>query len=251
MTEIIPPKYDRIYLTLTYLVICFFTLVFIWPYLFSLDPRLLISYALAVVVGTLGTNVGYHRLFTHKAFRTTPFWYNFLAFFGVYGTVAGPVGWVATHLHHHRHLGTDMDPHTPWTTDSWFKGWLRTFLPYWMNIPSPDLKLLVGVRHLLANKFIMFLHKYAPIQVYGTGIAVWTLFGFDWFLLAFCFPIGYSLISQFFVNWFHYDIDFVHKNRHWLNLLIGGEGNHKMHHERPRDYSNDYPIKYFIDWIKI
>lgn len=97
----------------------------------------------------------------------------------------------------------------------------------------------------------MFLHKYAPIQVYGTGIAVWTLFGFDWFLLGFCFPIGYSLISQFFVNWFHYDIDFVHKNRHWLNLLIGGEGNHKMHHDRPRDYSQDYPIKYFIDWVKI
>ena len=33
-------------------------------------------------------------------------------------------------------------------------------------------------------------------------------------------------------------------------LLIGGEGNHKMHHERPRDYSKDYPIKYFIDMIK-
>ena len=79
---------------------------------------------------------------------------------------------------------------------------------------------------------------------------IWLLFGFDWFLLVFCFPIGYSLISQFFVNWFHYDIDFVHKNRKWINILIGGEGNHKEHHERPRDYSNDYPIKYFIDWIK-
>ena len=58
MTEIIPPKYDRIYLTITYLVICFFTLGFIWPFLINLDPRLIVTYALAVVVGTLGTNVG-------------------------------------------------------------------------------------------------------------------------------------------------------------------------------------------------
>ena len=250
MTEIIPQKYDRLYLTITYLLFSGLTLATVPFYMLALDWRLLVSYAIAVIVGTLGTNVGYHRLFTHKAFRTSKFWYNFLAFFGVYGTVSGPLGWVATHLHHHRHLGTDMDPHTPWTEESRFKGFLRTFLPYWMNIPEPDLKLLVGVRHLLANKFIMFLHKWAPIQVYGTGTAVWYFFGFDWFLFLYCFPITYSLFSQFCVNWFHYDIEWVHKNRGWINVAIGGEGNHKEHHQSPRDYSKDYPIKYFIDWIK-
>ena len=237
MTEIIPPKYDRVYLTFTYLLICSFTLVWFWGFVAALDPRLITSYVIAVIVGTLGTNVGYHRLFTHKAFKTSKFWYNFLAFFGIYGTVSSPIGWVATHLHHHRHLGTDMDPHTPWTSKHWFKGWLRSFLP-------------VGVRHLLANKFILFLHKWAPIQIYGTGIGVWYFFGFEWFLLGFCFPISYSLFSQFCVNWFHYDIEFVHRNRWWLNIMIGGEGNHKRHHKYPRDYSRDFPIKYFIDWIK-
>ena len=80
MTEIIPPKYDKLYLTVTYLLFTGITLATIPFALYALDPRLFISYGLAVVVGTLGTNVGYHRLFTHKAFRTTPFWYNFLAF---------------------------------------------------------------------------------------------------------------------------------------------------------------------------
>ena len=251
MTEILPQKYDRLYLTVTYLIITFFTLGWVWQYIWNLDPRLIITYLLAVLVGTLGTNVGYHRLFTHKAFKTSKFWYNTLAFFGVYGTVSSSIGWVATHLHHHRYLGKDMDPHTPWTEKNKFKGWLRTFLPLWMNVPQADAKLLIAMRHLLQNKWIMFLHKWAPIQVYATGIAIWLLFGFDWFLLAFCFPIGYSLISQFCVNWFHYDIEFVHKNRWWLNILIGGEGNHKHHHDFPRDYSKDWPIKYFIDWIKV
>ena len=249
--EIIPPKYDKLYLTITYLLFTGITLATVPFAMLALDPILFLSYGVAVLVGTLGTNVGYHRLFTHKAFKTSTFWYNLLAFFGVYGTVAGPIGWVATHLHHHRHLGTDMDPHTPWTTDHWFKAWLRTFLPYWMNIPEPDVKLLVGVRHLLANKFIMFLHKWAPIQVYGTWLGVWWLLGWQWSLVLVVWPITYSLFSQFIVNWFHYDLEFVHRNRRWLNIFIGGEGNHKMHHDRPRDYSQDYPIKYFIDWIKI
>ena len=81
MTEILPQKYDRLYLTVTYLIITFFTLGWVWQYIWNLDPRLIITYLLAVLVGTLGTNVGYHRLFKHKAFKTSKFWYNTLAFF--------------------------------------------------------------------------------------------------------------------------------------------------------------------------
>ena len=101
--EIIPPKYDKLYLTITYLLFTGITLATVPFAMLALDPILFLSYGIAVLVGTLGTNVGYHRLFTHKAFKTSTFWYNLLAFFGVYGTVAGPIGWVATHLHHHRH----------------------------------------------------------------------------------------------------------------------------------------------------
>tara|TARA_X000001036_G_C20530819_1_gene746135 strand:+ start:226 stop:459 length:234 start_codon:yes stop_codon:yes gene_type:complete len=77
------------------------------------------------------------------------------------------------------------------------------------------------------------------------------LLGWEWSLILVIWPISYSLISQFVVNWFHYDIDFVHKHRTFFNIFIGGEGNHKEHHDRPRDYSKDYPIKYFIDMIKL
>ena len=244
-------KYDKFYLTITYLLftgaMCITLPFAVW----ALDPKLLLTGLLVIVVCTLGTNVGYHRLLTHKSFNTTPFWYNCLAFFGVYGTVAGPIGWVAIHLNHHRHLGTDNDPHTPWTTDNWFKAWLRTWLPIWMHMPEPDVKLLVSLKHLLENKFIMFLHKWAPIQVYGTWLGVWWLLGWQWSLVLVVWPIALSLFSQFCVSWFHYDIEFVHRNRSWINVLIGGEGNHKEHHQRPRDYSKDYPIKYFIDIIKI
>jgi stearoyl-CoA desaturase (delta-9 desaturase) len=61
----------------------------------------------------VGITVGFHRLLTHRAFKTTP-WLRGL--FGILGSAAieGPViSWVADHRKHHTFSDEHGDPHSP------------------------------------------------------------------------------------------------------------------------------------------
>jgi stearoyl-CoA desaturase (delta-9 desaturase) len=68
--------------------------------------------ALYVACG-LGITVGFHRLFSHKAFATTPAVRGTLAVLGSM-TVQGPVTqWVTDHRKHHALSDREGDPHSP------------------------------------------------------------------------------------------------------------------------------------------
>jgi len=73
----------------------------------------LVVLAITYTVTGLGVTVGYHRLFTHRSFKTGR---TLRALFAVLGSMAveGPViDWVATHRKHHRFSDHDGDPHSP------------------------------------------------------------------------------------------------------------------------------------------
>lgn len=66
------------------------------------------------VLSGLGVTVGFHRLFTHKAFKTNRGVQVLLAISGM-SAVQGPViGWVADHRRHHAYSDREGDPHSPW-----------------------------------------------------------------------------------------------------------------------------------------
>ncbi len=75
-------------------------------------------YDLVVLAATyaltgLGITVGYHRLFTHRSFKTGP---GLRMLFAVLGSAAveGPViEWVANHRKHHQFSDQEGDPHSP------------------------------------------------------------------------------------------------------------------------------------------
>jgi stearoyl-CoA desaturase (delta-9 desaturase) len=61
----------------------------------------------------LGITVGYHRLFTHRSFKTSPALRGLFAILGS-AAVEGPViEWVANHRQHHRFSDRPGDPHSP------------------------------------------------------------------------------------------------------------------------------------------
>ena len=73
---------------------------------------LVVLVATYVPVG-LGISVGYHRLFTHRAFKAAPVVRGVL---GALGSAAleGPlISWVANHRKHHAFTDCDGDPHSP------------------------------------------------------------------------------------------------------------------------------------------
>src|SRR5919204_1177561 len=70
-------------------------------------------FGIMYIVTGLGVTVGFHRLFTHRAFKTTR---TLRAVFAVLGSAAieGPViSWVADHRKHHAFSDRPGDPHSP------------------------------------------------------------------------------------------------------------------------------------------
>jgi stearoyl-CoA desaturase (Delta-9 desaturase) len=65
------------------------------------------------VITALGITVGFHRLFTHRSFKTGPVVRAVLAMLGS-AAIEGPViSWVADHRKHHAFSDQPGDPHSP------------------------------------------------------------------------------------------------------------------------------------------
>jgi stearoyl-CoA desaturase (delta-9 desaturase) len=61
-----------------------------------------------------GVTIGYHRLFTHKAFKANRWLRVALAFAGGMAIEGPVVRWVADHRRHHAFSDREGDPHSPW-----------------------------------------------------------------------------------------------------------------------------------------
>src|SRR5438094_7226775 len=61
----------------------------------------------------LGVTVGYHRLFTHRTFKSKPWVAKVLAILGSMAGQGGMVSWVALHRRHHECSDREGDPHSP------------------------------------------------------------------------------------------------------------------------------------------
>jgi stearoyl-CoA desaturase (delta-9 desaturase) len=73
----------------------------------------LVVLAITYTLSGLGVTVGFHRLFTHRSFKTTRAVRAVLAVLGS-TSVEGPViEWVATHRKHHNFSDQPGDPHSP------------------------------------------------------------------------------------------------------------------------------------------
>jgi len=62
----------------------------------------------------LGVTVGFHRYFTHRAFKASRGLRNGLAIAGSMALQGDVIGWVADHRRHHAFADKEGDPHSPW-----------------------------------------------------------------------------------------------------------------------------------------
>ena len=66
------------------------------------------------LVSSLGVTVGYHRYFTHGAFKAKRALRIALALAGSLASQGSVVAWVADHRRHHAFSDREGDPHSPW-----------------------------------------------------------------------------------------------------------------------------------------
>jgi stearoyl-CoA desaturase (delta-9 desaturase) len=72
-----------------------------------------IALAMYAITGH-GVTVGFHRHFTHHAFKAPGWLRAVLAICGMMAVEGPVIRWVADHRKHHRYSDRDGDPHSPW-----------------------------------------------------------------------------------------------------------------------------------------
>ena len=88
---------------------------------------ILTAFILYFVAGMLGIGMAYHRLLTHRGYKTYKWVEYFLTWCGTLALEGGPIFWVATHRVHHQKSDREGDPHTPREGTWWaHMGWILT-----------------------------------------------------------------------------------------------------------------------------
>jgi stearoyl-CoA desaturase (delta-9 desaturase) len=185
----------------------------------------------------MGIGMGYHRLLTHRGYRTPKWIEYFLAICGTLSLEGGPIFWVATHRVHHQLTDRPGDPHTPHDGGWWaHAGWIlsgdalhqETAL---MARYAPDLS---------KDRFLVLLSKYhyVPLTLVGLGLLAWG--GWPCVMWGIFLRVTLGLHATWLVNsathmWGskRFATRDESRNNWWVALLTGGEGWHNNHHAHP------------------
>jgi len=204
---------------------------------------LAIMLVLIWISGGLGIALCYHRLLTHRSFRT-PKWFEYvLTTCGCLAWQGGPITWVGVHRLHHKHADSDEDPHSPRHGFTWSH-------MLWMlqrkidGIHGPD-----AAKDLQRDRGVRWLDRlfWVPQVVLAAGLigAGWAVSGPMLALSWLVWGVGVRTIVVFHSTWFvnsaahtwgyqNYPEDDDSTNLWWVAILGFGEGWHNNHHRHPR-----------------
>lgn len=199
-------------------------------------PQSSVMWAISVLmyafIGCFGISIGYHRLLTHKSFKTSKFWERLCTVFGALAFTGSSIGWVGVHRQHHRHSDKLGDPHSP-TVD----GAKMLLASYEFDASK------WSVRYLITDKFHLFIHKYY-FGLLGLWFLFWLAFGFSIAMHVVIIPAAISIWISTTSNYMNHTWGYRNfktsddsKNL-WINAIFTfGEGWHNNHHARPGEYN--------------
>lgn len=200
--------------------------------------------ALAVAVflwwvsGSLGIGMGYHRLLTHRGYKTPKWMEYFLTICGTLALEGGPMAWVGTHRVHHQNTDKEGDPHSPNDGGLWaHMGWIMTgkamhnsvneLLPY-----MPDLR---------KDKFHVWITKWHWVPLTILGVVLLAAGGLPFLLWGIFMRTTLGLHATWLVNsathmWGsrRFLTSDTSTNNWWVAILTFGEGWHNNHHAVPQ-----------------
>lgn len=207
------------------------------------------------VISGMGITTGFHRLLTHKSFKT-PRWIEVL--WTIAGTLAlqgGPISWVADHRQHHGESDTHLDPHDihkgfMWAHLFWmFRNYPKWYLEAHRKAYAPD---------MLKDPFFRWMEKYFWVPTVVVGLILLAIGGVPAVLWGIGFRLTFLYHSTWFVNsaahkWGYRPFSHeVATNNWWVALLAFGEGWHNNHHAHPTSARHGLRAWEFdVSWISI
>jgi stearoyl-CoA desaturase (delta-9 desaturase) len=213
-----------------------------------LDVGLAVGFYL---LSCLGVTVGFHRHFTHRAFKAHPALRNGLAIAGSMAMQGDVITWVADHRRHHAFADKEGDPHSPWLHGSTPAGLARGFFHAhlgWLfdrNTTNPDR----FAPDLLADHDLTRISRQFPLWTAVTLLAPALIGGVAtlswWGALTAFFWAGLVRVAVLHhVTWSINSICHMIGNLPWtapgkatnvwpLAIASMGESSHNLHHADP------------------
>jgi stearoyl-CoA desaturase (delta-9 desaturase) len=191
-----------------------------------------ISIGIYCLIGCFGISIGYHRLLTHKSFKTSKFWERLCTILGMLAFTGSSIGWVGMHRQHHKNSDKLGDPHSPAVHG------IKMLIANYDFDPSKW-----SVRYMITDKFHVFVHKYY-FGLLILWILFWSLFGLSILFSVVIIPAVISMwvsTSSNYMNhrWGYTNFQTTDNSKNlWINALFTfGEGWHNNHHARPGEYN--------------
>jgi stearoyl-CoA desaturase (delta-9 desaturase) len=189
------------------------------------------------VGGMLGIGMAYHRLLTHRGYKTHKWIEYFLTICGTLALEGGPIFWVATHRVHHQKSDHEGDPHTP-REGSWWAhmGWILTG----KGMHQESTVLAKYAPDLCKDPFHVWISEWHWLSNVVVGLGLLAFGGIPYVLWGIFFRTTFGLHCTWLVNsathlWgsrrFQTRDDST--NNWWVALLSFGEGWHNNHHAHP------------------
>ncbi len=185
----------------------------------------------------MGVGMCYHRLLTHRSFKT-PKWVEYiLTICAVSAMEGGPLLWVATHRMHHQFVDAEGDPHSPQDGKWWsHAGWIL-----FGNALRQDASTLERyVPDLAADKFHVWITEFHFVPTVILGILLFAVGGLPFLLWGVFFRMVMGYHATWMVNsathiWGsrRFETRDHSTNNWWVSLLTLGEGWHNNHHAHP------------------
>jgi stearoyl-CoA desaturase (delta-9 desaturase) len=189
------------------------------------------------VAGMLGIGMCYHRLLTHRGYKTHPWIEYFLTVCATLALEGGPIFWVAVHRIHHQKSDHEGDPHTPLEGAWWaHMGWI-----FFGEGLHQDASLLNRyVPDLSRDRFHVWISRWHWMTNVVVGLVLLAFGGIPYVLWGIFFRTTWGLHSTWLVNsathiWGsrRFQTRDQSTNNWWVALLTFGEGWHNNHHAHP------------------
>jgi fatty-acid desaturase len=189
------------------------------------------------IAGSLGIGMGYHRLLTHRGYKTPKAVEYFLSLCGTLAVEGGPANWVATHRIHHRFSDQEGDPHSPRDGGWWaHMGWILVGRAQ----EHPAAVLQHYAPDLMRDWFQRWLNRLYILPVVLVGLGLYAIGGWPFVTWGLCLRVVLGLHATWLVNsathmWGsrRFATRDDSRNNWWVAWLTFGEGWHNNHHAHP------------------
>jgi stearoyl-CoA desaturase (delta-9 desaturase) len=202
-------------------------LVFTVPF----EPQLVLWLLGSYYLRMFGVTGGYHRYFSHRAYKLNRFWQFAMAFLAQTSAQKGALWWAAHHRDHHLHSDRKEDIHSPVHEGFWWShlGWILS-----EDYNDFDADRITDFNRYPELRWLNYFHILPPV-IYGAAIFAiggWPAFVWGFVVATVALYHGTFLINSLTHIWGtrRFATPDESRNNFVLAVVTLGEGWHNNHH---------------------